>query len=85
MSSFFWQLESGVSALSETEQQDARRQFHQIYVELQQLRDFSSVNYTGFSKLLKKHDKVRERKKKKNDNLLGGGILIQFKHLSFVQ
>jgi len=43
---------------SEAETEALQAEFHALYVEVNLLRDYSSLNYTGFSKILKKHDKT---------------------------
>lgn len=35
-----------------------KRSLEEIFIELVLLKDFASLNYTGFTKLLKKHDKI---------------------------
>jgi len=43
---------------TEAEAEALQAEFHALYVEVNLLRDYSSLNYTGFSKILKKHDKT---------------------------
>jgi hypothetical protein len=45
--------------------EEVRMLFQTLNVDFHLLKDFSSLNYTGFSKILKKHDKVCPRNKMK--------------------
>lgn len=50
--------DESLATMSKETRESVKASFHDVYVELSLLRDYSSLNYTGFSKILKKHDKL---------------------------
>lgn len=47
-----------VTVLSKRKKRDYRFAFSELYLSLVLLQNYQSLNYTGFRKILKKHDKV---------------------------
>jgi len=53
--------------MPESDREQVKHDLQSLYIELSMLRDYSSLNYTGFSKILKKHDKTLPVLKMKRD------------------